>query len=73
MNNDLQTEVVEDLNRRKKRSREFLRNLTPAEKIAKLVDLQEHYYQTLSIREAGGGRAIPDKWRKWHKARYENV
>ena len=73
MENNLQTEVVADLNHRKQRSREFLRNLTPAEKIAKLVDLQEHYYQTLSIREAGGGRAIPDKWRKWHKARHENV
>ncbi|MCY7347167.1 MAG: hypothetical protein LH614_13215 [Pyrinomonadaceae bacterium] len=73
MNSNLQTEVIADLERRKKTSREFLRNLSPSEKIAKLVDLQERYYQTLLLREANGGRTIPDKWRKWHKARYENA
>ena len=72
MRNDLQTEVVEDLKRRKKTSREFLRNLTPTEKIAKLVDLQEHYYAMLKIREQNGGREIPEKWRKWQTARNEN-
>ena len=72
MRNDLQTEVVEDLKRRKKTSREFLRNLTPTEKIAKLVDLQEHYYAMLKIREQNGGREIPEKWRKWRTARNEN-
>lgn len=73
MKNDLQTEVIEDLKRRKKVSREFLRNLTPEEKIAKLVELQEQYYQMLKVREQNGGRKIPEKWRKWHKARYENA
>ena len=72
MNNDLQSEIVEDLKRRKKRSREFLRSLSPSEKIAKLVELQERYYQMLEAREQNGGREIPEKWRKWHKARYEN-
>ncbi len=71
MNNDLQSEIVEDLKRRKKRSREFLRSLSPSEKIAKLVELQERYYQMLEVREQNGGREIPEKWRKWHKARYE--
>ncbi len=70
-NNDLQTEIIEDLTRRKKSSRQFLRSLSPEEKIAKLVELQEKYYQMLKIREENGGRAIPEKWRKWHKARYE--
>ncbi|CAN5516156.1 hypothetical protein BH10ACI1_BH10ACI1_12200 [soil metagenome] len=64
MKNDLQTEIIEDLKKRKKVSREFLRNLTPTEKIAKLVELQEQYYSMLKMREQNGGRAIPEKWRK---------
>jgi len=73
MKNNLQREVVNDLKRRKKISREFLRSLSPSEKISKLVDLQERYYKMLQMREQKGGRKIPDKWRKWRKARYENV
>lgn len=73
MKNNLQTEVINDLKRRKKSSREFLRSLSPSEKIAKLVELQEQYYQMLKVREQTGGREIPEKWRKWHAARYENV
>ncbi len=73
MKSDLQTEVVADLKRRKKTSREYLRSLSPAEKIARLVDLQEQYYQMLIAREKNGGRQIPEKWKKWHKARYENA
>lgn len=72
MKNDLQTEVIADLKRRKKISRKFLRSLSPEEKIAKLVELQERYYEMLKLREQNGGRAIPEKWRKWHTARYEN-
>ena len=73
MKNNLQAEIVADLKRRKKTSRKHIRSLSPAEKIAKLVDLQEHYYQMLVVREKNGGRSIPEKWQKWHKARYENV
>ena len=73
MKNNLQTEVVADLKRRKKTAREHLRSLSPAEKIARLVDLQEQYYQMLVAREKNGGRPIPERWRKWHKARYENA
>ncbi len=72
MKNNLQNEIIKDLTKRKKTSREFLRSLSPTEKIAKLVELQEQYYKMLEIREQNGGRAIPEKWRKWHKARYEN-
>ncbi len=72
MKNNLQTKIVADLKQRKKTSREYLRSLSPAEKIAKLVDLQEHYYQTLVVREKNGGRPIPERWRKWRKARCEN-
>lgn len=73
MNNNLQTEVINDLKRRKKTSREFLRSLSPSEKIARLVDLQQRYYEMLEVRERNGGQKIPGKWRKWHRARYENV
>lgn len=73
MKNDLQTEIIADLKKRKKRSREFLRSLSPAEKIVKLTELQEQYYQMLKTREENGGRPIPERWRKWHAARYENV
>lgn len=71
-NEDLQTAAVADLTERKKVSRQYLRALSPAEKIAKLIQLQEQYYQMLKIREENGGRPIPEKWRKWHRARYEN-
>lgn len=72
MKSNLQDEVISDLRKRKKTSREFLRNLSPEEKISKLVELQERYYEILKIREQNGGRKIPEKWQKWHKARYEN-
>jgi hypothetical protein len=73
MKSNLQTEIIEDLTRRKKVSREFLRALSPTEKIARLADLQEQYYKMLEIREQNGGRPIPERWRKWHKARYEDT
>ena len=68
---DLQTESIKNLTERKKKSREYLRSLSPEEKIAKLVQLQKQYYQMLKIREENGGCPIPEKWRKWHKARCE--
>jgi hypothetical protein len=73
MKNHLQTEVVEDLKCRKQTSRKYLSSLSPTEKIAKLVELQEHYYEMLKIREQNSGKVIPERWRKWHKARYENM
>lgn len=71
MKNNYDNETIKDLNRRKKASRDYLRSLSPIEKIEKLVNLQEQYYETLFIREQNSGRPIPEKWRKWHKARYE--
>lgn len=71
MKDYLQTKVIKDLTQRKKVSRDYLRSLSPTEKVEKLVQLQEQYYQMLLIREQNGGRPIPEKWKKWHKARYE--
>jgi hypothetical protein len=73
MRNNLQIEIIEDLKRRKERAREFLRSLPPEEKIARLVQLQERYYKMLEAREQNGGRPIPERWRKWHKARHDNL
>lgn len=70
--NNLEAESIADLARRKKISREYLRSLSPSEKIAQLMVLQERYYKMLAAREKNGGRPIPERWRKWHKARYEN-
>lgn len=71
MKNKAQDEVIEDLRRRKAVSREYLRSLPPIEKIAMLFNLQEQYYEMLVAREKNGGRPIPEKWRKWRKARLE--
>lgn len=73
MKNNREAEAINDLIERKRISREYLRSLSPAEKIARLVDLQEQYYQMLVLREENGGRSIPEKWQKWHKARRENA
>lgn len=71
MKNNSGSETIKDLERRKKISRDYLRSLSPLEKIERLVTLQEQYYETLFIREQNSGRPIPEKWRKWRKARYE--
>ena len=73
MKNNLQAEIINNLTERKQTSRNYISSLSPAEKIARLVDLQEQYYQMLVIRAENGGRPIPEKWWKWHKARYENL
>lgn len=69
---DTQLEIVFSLLQRKKYSPEYLKSLSPAEKIAKLVQLQEQYYRILKKGEENGGRPILEKWRKSYKARYEN-
>jgi hypothetical protein len=71
--NKSQNKIISDLRRRKASSHEYLRSLTPTEKIAMLFNLQEQYYQMLVARENNGGKPIPEKWRKWHKARSESV
>ena len=66
MKSDLATKC---LTARKTISRAFLRSLPLEEKIARLVDLQEQYYEMLNIRASNGGRPIPEKWQKWREAR----
>ena len=69
---DEQHEYIFSLQFRNQFPSGYLRSLLPIEKIAKLAQLQEQYYQILLIREQNGGRPIPEKWQKWHLARYEN-
>lgn len=59
-----------ELRERKNASREYLRSLPLEEKIERLVDLQERYYEMLVLRASNGGRPIPSKWQKWHAARH---
>jgi hypothetical protein len=66
---DSDSEIAE-LTKRKEKSRSYLRSLSPEAKIAQLVNLQERYYEMLSIREANGGKPIPVKWQKWYTARH---
>ena len=61
--------VIKNLTVRKSTSRAYLRSLPLEEKIARLVDLQERYYEMLAIRASNGGRPIPVKWQKWRSAR----
>ena len=61
--------AVDDLRLRKAISRSYIRSLSPNEKVLKLAQLQEQFYQFLSIREQNGGKAIPEGWRKWYRAR----
>lgn len=62
---------VVELSRRKSISREYLRSLSPSEKVEMLAQLQEQFYQFLSIRAANGGKPIPDEWQKWYRARFQ--
>ena len=61
---------IEELTKRKETSHSYLRSLSPEAKIAQLINLQERYYEMLTVREANGGRPIPKKWQKWHASRH---
>ncbi len=63
-------ETVKDLVDRKAESRAFLRSLSPEDKIARLVDLQQQYFSVLKAREASGGKPVPSEWQKWYEARH---
>lgn len=61
---------IAELTKRKNISRSYLRSLSPEAKIVQLFNLQERYYEMLTVREAKGGRPIPAKWKKWYTARH---
>jgi hypothetical protein len=59
---------IEKLKKQKTTFRNYMKNLSVAEKINHLTNLQWHYYELLEIREKNGGRQIPEKWQKWRNA-----
>lgn len=59
---------IADLQARKGRRRESLKNLSPREKVRQLEELQARYYELLRVRVANGGPAIPEGWQRWKKA-----
>jgi hypothetical protein len=67
--NSFQKEVLDDLIRRKSASRGYLRSLPPLKKIELMFRLQDQYFQFLDAREKNGGEPIPERWRKWIRAR----
>lgn len=69
MSTDIKQQAIDDLTRRKKSFRRYMYGLSPTEKIKHLELLQHRYYAVLEAREKNGGRSIPERWRKWRKAR----
>lgn len=61
--------LIANLIARKDVSRGYLRSLSPAEKIEKMLRIQFQYYQLLQAREQSGGKPIPPSWQKWYRAR----
>ena len=57
-----------DLQERKRRFRERLKNVSAREKIRQLEDLPERYYELLLVRVADGGPAISEGWQRWKRA-----
>ena len=68
---DIEQLAIDDLARRKKSFRRYMYRLSPTEKIRHLEILQSRYYSLLEAREQNNGRPIPERWKKWHKARFE--
>lgn len=67
---DSQAEYVEYLVLQKYKTRYRFSNMTPDEKIARLLQIQEKIYSILAYREIIFGRPIPRKWQQWHGARH---
>lgn len=59
---------IGDLRRRKANFRNYVRDLSPTQKILELEALQERFYELMKVREENGGLPVPDGWRRWHKA-----
>ena len=55
----------------KQKYRSYARSLPLSDRLRQLESLQEQSYEILCIREANGGRPVPEGWRQWAKARKE--
>lgn len=52
----------------KKTYRAHVRTLPLSDRLRQLETLQEHSYEILCIREANGGKPVPEGWRRWARA-----
>lgn len=52
----------------KQKYRTKVRNMPLGDRLRQLEALQEQSYEILHIREANGGRSIPEGWQRWAKA-----
>lgn len=68
MRTNSKNEVIEDLTRRKAAMRQYLRNLSPTEKIIQLELLQKRTYNLAETRQQNGKGEIQDKLKIWRKA-----
>jgi len=52
----------------KRKYREHVRNMSLSDRLRQLEALQEQTYEILRIREANGGKPIPEDWQRWARA-----
>ncbi len=67
MNSNSKALLVEQ----KKKYRAYARSMPLSDRLRALETLQEQSYEILRIREANGGRPIPEGWRRWMMAQEE--
>lgn len=67
----MNSDSKEILAQQKQKYRIYARNLPLTERLRQLETLQEQSYEILRIREANGGRPIPQGWRRWANAQDE--
>jgi hypothetical protein len=52
----------------KQRYRAYARNMPLSDRLRQLETLQEQSYEILRIREANGGKPVPEDWQRWARA-----
>ncbi len=55
----------------KRKYREHNRNMSLSDRLRQLEALQEQTYEILCIREANGGKPVPEGWQRWARAQDE--
>ncbi len=69
MNLDTKTNSsVAMLVEQKRKYREHTRNMSLSDRLRQLEALQEQTYEILRIREANGGKPVPEGWQRWARA-----
>ncbi len=53
---------------KKRKYREYVRNMSRSDRLRRLEALREPTYEILRIRAENGGMPIPEGWQRWAKA-----